>query len=94
VMAMASAYDIPVIPHNGIMQPWATHLMYATPICPLAEHIVFYGPGDHAPPPIMKGALVPQQGRVRPRDDPGAGVTLDVEEWRRQTAARAAPGAR
>jgi L-rhamnonate dehydratase len=92
VMAMASAYAIPVIPHNGIMQPWATHLMYATPICPLAEHIVFHGPGERAPPPIMTGALVPQRGRVRPRDDPGAGVALDVEEWRRQTAARAAPG--
>ncbi len=24
IAAMASAYDIPVIPHNGLLQPWAT----------------------------------------------------------------------
>lgn len=87
IAAMAAAYDIPVIPHNGVLQPWATHLMLATTNCPLAEHIVFYGPDDAAPPPIMLGELKPEMGRIRPSDAPGAGVELDIEEWERQTAA-------
>jgi L-rhamnonate dehydratase len=89
VAAMAAAYGTPVIPHNGVMQPWATHMMLATGNCPLAEYIIFYGPKDTAPPPLMLGELRPQNGRVRPRDDPGAGVEFDVAEWQRQTSARA-----
>jgi L-rhamnonate dehydratase len=91
VAAMAAARGIPVIPHNGVMQPWATHLMLATPNCPLAEHIVF--PAEHAAQtrPLMLGELVPQAGRVRPSDMPGAGVSFDVDEWRRQTAHAAVP---
>jgi L-rhamnonate dehydratase len=88
VIGMAAAWNIPVIPHNGLMQPWTTHLMYASPNCPLAEFIVLYGPGDEAPPPVMRGALAPEGGRVRPREDPGAGVSLDLAEWDRQAVAR------
>jgi L-rhamnonate dehydratase len=85
VMAMASAWDIPVIPHNGVLQPWAMHLMMTVTGCPLAEHVVFHRPEDDPPPPLMTGELVPVNGRVTVRDDPGAGVGFDVEEWRRQT---------
>ncbi|MBZ9894359.1 MULTISPECIES: enolase C-terminal domain-like protein [unclassified Mesorhizobium] len=88
VAAMASSHGIPVIPHNGVLQPWATHLMMATPNCPLAEYLVFYGPNDEAPPPLMLGELKPENGRVRPSEQPGAGIEFDHEEWRRQTAAR------
>jgi L-rhamnonate dehydratase len=89
VAAMASAHGIPVIPHNGVLQPWAMHLMFATPNSPMAEYLVFYGPEDQAPPPIVQGELVPQGGRVRPSDLPGAGVAFDLDEWQRQTAAAA-----
>ena len=84
VVAMASAYDIPVVPHNGVMQPWATHLMIASPNCPLAEHIIFQAAGGVAPAPLMHGELEPKSGRVRPSDAPGAGVSFDHDEWRRQ----------
>jgi L-rhamnonate dehydratase len=87
VMAMASAYDIPVIPHNGVMQPWATHLMLATQNCPLAEYIVFQADRQTSQPSIMKGELTPAGGRVRPSEAPGAGVSFDREEWERQTKA-------
>jgi L-rhamnonate dehydratase len=90
VIAMASAYGIPVIPHNGVLQPWATHLMFASPSCSLAEYIVFFGPNDTPPPPIMQGELVPKAGRVRPSEAPGAGVAFDVTEWQRQVRAPAA----
>jgi L-rhamnonate dehydratase len=90
VIGMASAWGIPVIPHNGVMQPWATHLMFASPSCPLAEYILFYGANDTPPPPIMRGDLVPAGGRVRPREDAGAGVSLDLAEWQRQTSGSAA----
>ncbi len=87
VAAMAAAYGIPVVPHNGVMQPWATHFMLATPNCPLAEYVVFYGPNDQAPRPVMLGELRPEGGRIRPSEAPGAGVELDLEEWKRQTSA-------
>lgn len=86
VAAMASAHGLPVIPHNGVLQPWAMHLMMATPNSPMAEYLVFYGPDDEAPAAIMKGGLVPQQGRIRLKEEPGAGVAFDLEEWRRQTS--------
>jgi L-rhamnonate dehydratase len=85
VAAMASAYDIPVVPHNGVMQPWATHLMIATPNCPLAEHIIFQAAGGPAPPSILAGELEPKAGKVRPSEAPGAGVSFNQDEWRRQT---------
>jgi L-rhamnonate dehydratase len=85
VAAMASAYDIPVVPHNGVMQPWATHLMIATPNCPLAEHIIFQAASGAASPSILAGELEPKSGRVRPTDAPGAGVSFNHDEWRRQT---------
>jgi L-rhamnonate dehydratase len=87
VAAMASAYDIPVVPHNGVMQPWATHLMMATHNCPLAEYIVFEAKGKTMPPPLMQGELRPERGKVKPSDAPGAGVSFDHAEWQRQTGA-------
>jgi L-rhamnonate dehydratase len=92
IAAMASAYDIPIIPHNGLLQPWATHLMFATTNCPLAEFLVFYGPNDKSPSPIMTGGSTPQNGRVYPDEAPGAGIEFDVEEWTRQTTAASAAG--
>ncbi len=86
IAAMASAYDIPVIPHNGLLQPWATHAMMTMHNAPLAEYIVFEAKGETLPPPLMKGELKPVQGRVRPTDRPGAGIEFDAEEWRRQVA--------
>lgn len=86
IAAMAAAYDLVVVPHNGVLQPWATHLMLATPNCPLAEYVVFYGPNDLAPPPVMLGELRPEGGRIRPSEAAGAGVDLDLAELERQTA--------
>ena len=42
--------------------------------------------GGVAPDPIMKGELVPERGRVRPRDEPGAGVISldDLHDLRRR----------
>ncbi len=88
IAAMAAAHNVPVIPHNGVMQPWAAHFMLATTNCPLAEYVVFYGPNDVAPPPVMLGELRPEGGRVRPSEVPGAGVDLDLAELERQTAGR------
>lgn len=87
VAAMASAYDLPVIPHNGVMQPWATHMMMTIQNCPLAEHIVFDATGATPVAPLMLGELQPKDGKVRPREEPGAGIGFDREEWARQTGA-------
>jgi L-rhamnonate dehydratase len=85
VIGMAAAWDVPVIPHNGLLQPWAAHLMMTATNCPLAEHVVFHRKGEDAPAPLLRGALEPVGGRLVLRDEPGAGVAFDHAAWKSQT---------
>ena len=51
IAAMASAYDIPVIPHLGGSSPFATHFIMATPNSPWAE---FFWPPAGGPPEVYR----------------------------------------
>ncbi|MCC6176644.1 MAG: L-rhamnonate dehydratase [Chloroflexi bacterium] len=93
IAALAAAHNVPVVPHAGGLQPWTVHFMLATQNCPLAEYVVFYGPNDVAPPPVLLGAPHPEMGRLRAPTRPGAGVELDLEELRRQSALAGQPDA-
>lgn len=86
IAAMASAFNLPVIPHAGGVQPWTIHWMYATTNCPMAESIVFYSTSDQAPPPILRTDYQFQDGQLRPSERPGAGVEIDWSELERQSA--------
>lgn len=78
IAGLASAYNVAMVPHAGALQPWAVHLMAATPNCPLAETIVF-GPEDRRPTSSITSQIHVSNGRVQPNETPGAGVDLNVD---------------
>lgn len=79
IAALASAFNIQVIPHAGALQPWTVHWMYATPNCPLAESIVLDTVGGDQPRPMLINTLKRAEGVIRPSNGPGAGVTLRAD---------------
>lgn len=78
IVAMASAYDIPVIPHgSGI---YAYHLQYAFSNCPMAEFLMMSPAADEIVPifgDIFIEEPLPQAGFLRLSDAPGWGVELN-----------------
>ncbi|MDE2820398.1 MAG: L-rhamnonate dehydratase [Chloroflexota bacterium] len=78
IVAMASAYDIPVIPHgSGI---FAYHLQYAFTNCPMAEFLMMSPAADEIIPifgDIFIDEPLPQGGYLRLPDKPGWGVELN-----------------
>ncbi len=78
IVAMASAYDLAVIPHgSGI---FAYHLQYAFTNCPMAEFLMMSPAADEIVP-IFGNVFVeeplPQDGYLRLPDKPGWGVELN-----------------
>ena len=78
IVAMASAYDIPVIPHgSGI---YAYHLQYAFSNCPMAEFLMMSPAADQIVPifgDIFVEEPLPQDGYLILPDKPGWGVELN-----------------
>lgn len=78
IVAMASAYDIPVIPHgSGI---YAYHLQYAFTNCPMAEFLMMSPAADRIAPifgDIFVEEPLPQDGCLVLPDKPGWGVELN-----------------
>ena len=78
IVAMASAYDIPVIPHgSGI---YAYHLQYAFSNCPMAEFLMMSPAADQIVPifgDIFVEEPLPQDGFLILPDKPGWGVELN-----------------
>ena len=81
IVAMAAAYDVPVIPHgSGI---YAYHLQYAFSNCPMAEFLMMSPKADEIVP-IFGDTFVeeplPQGGYLQLSDAPGWGVELNRAE--------------
>lgn len=76
VCAMASAYNLPVIPHAGGI--YSYHLVMAHTNCPMVEYLVFGGAGDRFTPvyPAFDGEPLPVDGYIKLSDAPGFGVEL------------------
>lgn len=78
IVAMASAYDIPVIPHgSGI---FAYHLQYAFTNCPMAEFLMMSPAADEMAPifgDIFIDEPLPQDGYLHLPDKPGWGIELN-----------------
>ena len=77
IAALASAYQIPVIPHLGGSSPFATHFIMAVPNCPWAE---FFWPPAGGPLEVYKHweedhqiTRGPEGIYTRPSDRPGFG---------------------
>jgi L-rhamnonate dehydratase len=77
IVTMASAYDIPVIPHGSSI--YSYHLQYAFHNCPLAEFINL-APDAGALAPYFGGLFsdepLPKDGFIDISEKPGFGVTL------------------
>jgi L-alanine-DL-glutamate epimerase-like enolase superfamily enzyme len=74
ICALASAYDIPVIPHHGVVA--STHLIASQSIttCPMQEYLIQHGTRGQF---FHKQPVVPEGGNIALPDRPGIGIELD-----------------
>jgi L-alanine-DL-glutamate epimerase-like enolase superfamily enzyme len=86
ICALASAYDLPVIPH-GHSTPATAHLIAAQPppLCPLLEYLVKWNQIHQF---FLQHPLEPENGLVRLPDRPGLGMDLDQAKIERQVELR------
>ena len=75
ICAIASTYDLPVIPH-GHSTPASAHLIASQPasLCPLLEYLIKWNEIHQF---FLKAPLKPQGGVVRLPTSPGLGMELD-----------------
>ena len=77
VSAMASAYDIPVVPHGS--GAYSYHFVQSQPNIPFSEYVNTSPGGDTIEPvfgTLFDGDDVPIDGQITPSDRPGFGLTL------------------
>ena len=83
IVAMASAYDIPVIPHGSSV--FSYHLQYAFTNCPMAEFLIMSPKADRIVPlfgDLFVEEPVPKDGWIDIPDTPGWGVELNRTQLR------------
>lgn len=82
ITALASAYDIPIIPH-GHSTPASAHFIAAWPrtTCPLLEYLVKWNEIHQF---FLAQPLKPQGGVVTLPDMPGLGMELDPDKIEKQ----------
>lgn len=75
ICALASAYDLPVIPH-GHSSPASLHLIASQPVttCPLLEYLIKWNEVHQF---FLKYPVMPVNGYVTLSDRPGMGMDLD-----------------
>lgn len=76
VIAMASAYDIPVIPHS--CTPYSIHFAAAYPNVPMVEYLNLSPKGDTIVPVFgstFEAEPLPENGEISLPDTPGFGLT-------------------
>jgi len=77
ICALASTYDLPVIPH-GHSTPASAHLIASQPAatCPMLEYLIKWNEIHQF---FLKTPLKPQDGVVRLPEAPGLGMDLDED---------------
>mmetsp|Transcript_50928 Transcript_50928/g.55149 ORF Transcript_50928/g.55149 Transcript_50928/m.55149 type:complete len:419 (+) Transcript_50928:150-1406(+) len=81
IVALASAFDIPVIPHGSSV--YSYHLQICFPSCPIAEFLMMSPKADTIVSffgNLFKDEPLPKNGYVELTDKPGFGVELNREE--------------
>lgn len=73
---LASCYHLTVVPHAGGLQAEALHLIKSQVNTPVAEWVRTWDREGGRPEPALVGVPDPFQGRIRPSDEPGLGVSL------------------
>jgi len=80
ISAMAAAYDLPVIPHGS--GAYSHHFVMSQPHSPFTEYINTSPAADEILPVFGKlftNEPLPQNGFIRPADEPGWGLRLNRE---------------
>jgi L-rhamnonate dehydratase len=80
--AMASAQNVPVIPHAGGLQPWGIHWLAAQATVPWAEYVVVANAVDgemRSLFPFLRGVPQPKDGYLAPSEAPGLGIEVDTD---------------
>jgi len=81
IVNMASAYDIPVIPHGSSV--FSYHLQFANTNCPMAEFLIMSPDADKIVPlfgNLFKEEPLPKNGYIDVPNKPGWGVELNYEK--------------
>jgi L-rhamnonate dehydratase len=83
ICALASAYDLPVIPH-GHSVPATVHLIASQPVvtCPLLEYLIKWNEIHQF---FLQNPIKPVNGQVTLPTEPGIGMELDqakIQDWR------------
>jgi L-alanine-DL-glutamate epimerase-like enolase superfamily enzyme len=86
ICALASTYDVQVIPH-GHSVPATAHLLYAQPpqLCPRIEYLLKW---NEIHQHFFRTPLRPVQGIVVPPETPGMGMELDEDKIEQQRDVR------
>ncbi len=77
VSAMAAAYDIPVVPHGS--GPYSYHFVMAQAHSPFCEYLITSADASRIEPvfgTLFENEELPENGRIRPSDEPGFGLRL------------------
>jgi len=78
ISAMASAYDIPVVPHGS--GPYSYHFVITQPHCPFCEYLNTSMDCQTFPPvfgDMFDNEPTQQNGKIKLNDNPGWGLTLN-----------------
>jgi L-rhamnonate dehydratase len=86
ICALASTYDLPVIPH-GHSTPASAHFIASQPtaVCPLLEYLIKWNEIHQF---FLKTPLKPMNGVVTLNDAPGIGMDLDSAKIEKQSILR------
>jgi len=86
ICALASTYDLPVIPH-GHSTPASAHLIASQPtsVCPLLEYLIKWNEIHQF---FLKTPLKPERGVVHIPETPGLGMDLDEAKIESQRLVR------
>jgi L-rhamnonate dehydratase len=86
ILALASTYDLPVIPH-GHSTPASAHLIASQPpnLCPLLEYLIKWNEIHQF---FLKSPLKPRNGVVTLPETPGLGMDLDAQKIETQQLLR------
>ncbi|CAF4272045.1 unnamed protein product, partial [Adineta steineri] len=85
IVALASAYDIPIIPHGSSI--YSYHLQYAFPNLPMSEFLIMSSDSSSIVPyfgDLFSDEPLPKDGWIHlDAKKPGFGVTINKNNLRR-----------
>jgi L-rhamnonate dehydratase len=76
ICSLASSYHLEVVPHAGGLQAAALHVMKSQVNTPFAEWVRTWDRATGRPAAAIEGVPDPIEGRIRPSEEPGLGISV------------------